>query len=175
MKQYVKALDKSERCFDYICSSFPGLSIEKKKSVVFDGPQIIQLLRDKSFVSSVNPIEARTWMAFANVFKDFLGNKKADNYKEMTAELLSSFQDLGCNMSIKVHYPKSHLDSYPENLGSVSDEQGERFHHDIKVIKCRYQGRSDIHMMADYCWSLIRHKPQAPHKRKALKLRFASK
>ena len=76
-------------------------------------------------------------------------------------------------MSIKVHYFKSHLDSFSENLGSVSDEQGERFHQDIKVMECYYQGRWDIHMIADYCWSLVRDKPQAPHKRKALKRQFA--
>ena len=59
MKQFVKALDKSERCFDNICSAFTILSIEKKKSGAFDGPQIRQLLRDTSFISSANPIEAR--------------------------------------------------------------------------------------------------------------------
>ena len=173
MKQFVKALDKSGRCFDYICSAFPGLSIEKKKAGVFDGPQIRQLLRDASFTSSMSPVEARAWKGFSNVVKDFLGNKKADNYKELVSELLSSFQHLGCNMSIKVHYLKSHLDSFPENLGSVSDEQGERFHQDIKVMECRYQGRWDTHMMADYCWSLVRHRPQALYKRKALKRQFA--
>ena len=98
----------------------------------------------------MNPIEARAWMAFTNVVKDFLGNKKADDYKELAAELLSSFQDLGCNMSIKVHYLKSYVDSFPQNLGSVSDEQGERFHQDIKVMECRCQVRCNIYMMADY-------------------------
>ena len=81
MIQFVKALDKSERCFDYICSGFSGLSIEKKQSGKFDGPQIRQLLRDTSFVSSMNPIEARAWMAFTIVVKDFLRNKKTHNYK----------------------------------------------------------------------------------------------
>ena len=94
-------------------------------------------------------------MAFTNVVKDFLGNKKPHNYKELVAELLSIFQDVGCNMSIKIHYLKSHLDSFPENLGSVSDEQGERFNQDIKVRKCRYQRRWDKHMMADYCWRFV--------------------
>ena len=102
MKQFLKVLDKSERCFDYICFEFSGLSIEKKKSGVFDGPHIRQLLRDTSFVSSMNPIEARAWMAFTNVIKDFLANKKTDNCKELMAELLSSFQDWGCIMRIKV-------------------------------------------------------------------------
>ena len=56
----------------------------------------------------------------------------------------------------------------------MSREQGERFHQDIKIMNCRYQGRWDIHMMADYCWSLVKQKPQASHKLKALKQQFAS-
>ena len=59
MKQFVKSLDKSERCFDYIRSAFPGLSVEKKKSGVFDDPQTRQLLQDTSFVPLMNTIEAR--------------------------------------------------------------------------------------------------------------------
>ncbi|GBP38254.1 hypothetical protein EVAR_18134_1 [Eumeta japonica] len=35
-------------------------------------------------------------------------------------------------MGIKLHYLHSHLDHYPENLGDLSEEQGERFHQDIK-------------------------------------------
>ena len=101
MKQFIKALDKSEKCFDYICFAFSGLSVKKKKIGVLDGPQIRQLLRDTSFVSLINHTEARTWMAFTNVIKNFLGNEKADNYKKLAAELLSSFQYLGCNMSIR--------------------------------------------------------------------------
>lgn len=55
-------------------------------------------------------------------------------------------------MSIKVHYLHSHLDSYPESLGDVSEEQCERFLQDLKITEDRYHGRWDIHMMADYCW-----------------------
>ena len=59
-------------------------------------------------------------------------------------------------MSIKLHYINSHLDQFPENLGDVSEEQGERFHQDLKTIEDRYQGRWDIHLMADYCWGIKR-------------------
>ena len=77
-------------------------------------------------------------------------------------------------MSIKIHYLFSHLDRFPENLWELSEEQGERFHQDIKVMEERYQGRWDTHMMADYCWNLQRHNPFAPHTRKSYKRRFAS-
>ena len=55
-------------------------------------------------------------------------------------ELLSSFQDLECRMRIKVRFLKSHLDTFPENLGYLSDEQGECLHKDIKVMERRYEG-----------------------------------
>ena len=74
----------------------------------------LDLLRDTSFVFSMYHSEARAWMTFRNVVKDFLRNKKTDNYKELVAELLSTFEDLGCSMSIKVQYLKSHLDSFLE-------------------------------------------------------------
>ncbi|KAK8391742.1 hypothetical protein O3P69_017339 [Scylla paramamosain] len=35
------------------------------------------------------------------------------------------------------------MDRFPENLGSMSDEQGERFHQDIKEMETWYQGRYD--------------------------------
>ena len=78
--------------------------------------------------------------------KNFLGNRKLSNYKELVKELIRSFQALSCNMSIKLHFLSSRSQSFPANLGDVSDVQGERFHQDIKVMD---QGRWDIHMMAD--------------------------
>ena len=167
MKQFVKSLDKSGKCFDYICSACPGLSYEKKKAGIFDGPQIRKLLKDPSFITSMSTVEQRAWSAFKETVKNFLGNHKAENYKEIIKELMSSFRKLGCNMSIKVHYLHSHLDKFPENLGDVSEEQGERFHQHIKVMEERYQGRWDCIMMADYCWSLKRDLPDAVYARKS--------
>ena len=46
-------------------------------------------------------------------------------------------------MSIKMHYLFSHIDRFPENLGAMSDEQGERFHQDIKKWK---PGTKDVGM-----------------------------
>jgi len=40
MKQFVKALNKDGNCFEYICTEFPGSTIEKLKAGIFDGPQI---------------------------------------------------------------------------------------------------------------------------------------
>jgi len=43
------------------------------------------------------------------------------------AKLLSTLEDLGAKMSIKLHFLYSHLDRFPENLGDLSDEQGGGF------------------------------------------------
>ena len=43
-------------------------------------------------------------------------------------------------MSIKVDFLFSQLVRFPDDRGDVSDEQGERFHQDIKVAEEQYQG-----------------------------------
>ena len=50
-------------------------------------------------------------------------------------ELLSSMQGAQCSMSIKLHFLKNHLKYFPENLGDISEEQGESFHQDIRVME----------------------------------------
>ena len=100
--------------------------------------------------------EEWAWRAFVDVVHNFLGNKRADDYEEVVLRLLGSYQQLGCNMSIKIHFLFSHLDQFPDNLGDHSDEQGERFHQDLKVMEDRYKERWDSSMLADHCWSITR-------------------
>jgi hypothetical protein len=68
-------------------------------------------------------------------------------------------------MSLKLHFLASHLYYFPPNLGAVSEEQGERFHQELKDVERRYQGRRDVNMMADYCWSIARDDPSREHSR----------
>ena len=84
-------------------------------------------------------VEARAWKAFFKMVHNFLGNKRDDNYIDLVEELLLSLQDLGCRMGIKVHYLHSHLSEFSANLGDVSEEQGDRFHQDVKVMEERYR------------------------------------
>ena len=165
MKQFVKALDKEGQCFKYLRESFPSLSDEKVKQGVFDGPDVRKMVKDNQFVETMTYVERRAWNGFMNVIKNFLGNNKSANYVQIVEELLDAYKDLKCNMSIKVHFLFSHLDEFPENLGAYNDEQGERFHQDIKTMETRYQGRWDVNMMADYCWNLKRDCPNSVHKR----------
>lgn len=156
MKQFVKALDKSGACFGYLVDKFPKLSEAKLKEGVFDGPQIRTMFRDTAFTSKMNRKEKDAWQSFKAVAQNFLGNRKSPDYKQIVSKMISDFHKLKCNMNLKLHFLDSHLDKFPENLGDFSEEQGERFHQDIKVMETRYQGRWDVNMMADYCWTLKR-------------------
>lgn len=49
--------------------------------------------------------------------------------------MLNSFQILGCHMSFKVHYLQSYVEKFPSILADFGEEQGERFHHDIKIME----------------------------------------
>jgi len=72
--------------------------------------------------------------------KEFLGKKRANCYQDIVKQMLTNFQTFGARMSIKLHYLFSHLVRFPDNLGEVSEEQGERFHQAIKTMETRYQG-----------------------------------
>jgi hypothetical protein len=74
---------------------------------------------------------------------------------------------MGVNMSLKIHFLHSHLDFFPENLGSTSDEQGERFHHDVKFFGDRHKGFWDESMLGDYCWSVIRDSAAENYKKQS--------
>ena len=75
-------------------------------------------------------------------------------------------------MSIKLHFLHSHLSRFPENLGDMSDKQGEHFHQDINGMEVCYQGHWDATMLADYCWSIKRDDARASHSRKLVKCQF---
>ena len=104
MKEFVKALEKDGNCFYYICMKFSGLTIEKLKAGIFDGPQVRKLMNDANFCNFMNPAELSALTAFINVVKFFLGKTKAPNYKELVETLVTSLHQLGENISIKLHF-----------------------------------------------------------------------
>ncbi|UYV81741.1 hypothetical protein LAZ67_20002178 [Cordylochernes scorpioides] len=152
---------ENARGFAYLKQKFSSLSEAKIKEGIFVGPQIRELQQDGNFQNSLNEVEAAAWNSFRNVCKNFLGSVKVENYRDIVNDLLLSYKALGCNMSLKIHFLHSHLDFFPDNLGAVSDEHGERFHQDISSMEKRYQGKWSPVMLADYCWNLKRDLPQA--------------
>ena len=80
--------------------------------------------------------EKAAWQYFEKFSNGFLGN-----FKELVQDLVDSYEQLECNMSLKMHFLFSHLDIFPLNCGGVSDEHGERFHQDISVMEHMYKGK----------------------------------
>jgi len=83
--------------------------------------------------------------------------------------MLTSYKAMGCNKS--TFWSPTWI-FFPEKLGEVSDEHGERFHQDILAMEKRYQGKWTSSMLADYCWTLKRNVPQANYLRKSEASRF---
>jgi hypothetical protein len=84
-------------------------------------------MKDKDFVRLLNTAEQEAWQTIIWTCENFLGNNKALTYKDGIQNLLNAYNKLGCRMSLKIHFLHSHLDFFPENLGAVSDGQGERW------------------------------------------------
>jgi len=139
------------------------------KEGIFIGPQIRYLIKDEYFDRLLQGDEKADWDSFKFVVKEFLGNRRAQNYEELVNNLLQSYQQLGCNMSLKIHFLHSHLVFFPENCGAASDEQGERFDQHISSMEKRYQGNWNCAMLADCCWTLARDVPTMEYKRQVKK------
>ena len=173
MKTFVKTMSKvNSEGFQYLSRKFPKISAAKLKEGVFVGPEIREVLNDTNFQKTLCPLELKAWMAFKWLCENFLGNNKSPMYKDGVKNLLNAYEEMKCRMSLKIHFLHSHLDFFPKNLGSVSDEQGERFHQDIQTMENRYQGFWNESMMADYCWMLYRDIPGKTYKRKSHSQRF---
>ena len=171
-KQFVRALNQQGETFGFICSLFPKLSDAKLKAGIFNGPQIRQMLNCTDLEAVMTEPEQKAWKSFRDVVKGFLGNTKCENYQELVSDLITNFGNMGCNMSIKMHFLHSHLDYFPSNLGDVSEEHGERFHQDISTMEKRYSGKWNERMMGDYVWNIIRDSSSAHHSRKTKSIKF---
>ena len=86
------------------------------KEGIFVGPQIRDIIKDEYFDKLLQGDEKAAWDSFKFVVKVFLGNRRAQNCGELVNNRLQSYQKLGCNMSLKIHYLHSHLDFFPGEL-----------------------------------------------------------
>ena len=161
-------MNQEEAAFIYLREKFPRLSEAKLKEGIFNGPQIRDLIKDKLLQGD----EKAAWDSFKLVVKGFLGNRRAKNYEEFVNNLLQSYQKLGCNISLKIHFLHSRLDFFPENPGAVSDEHEENFQQDISSMEKRYQMKWNCAMLADYCWTLARDAHTMEYKRQAKRKKY---
>ena len=156
IKQFVKKLNPESDAFKHIQELFPKLSEAKVKAGIFVGPQVKRLMKSDSFSEKLSAVERRAWKSFVSVVEGFLGNHKADNFRNIVEELVDAYEKMGCRMSLKLHVLHSHIDEFKDNMGDYSEEQGERFHQDVKSFEERYKGQYNENMMGDYIWNLAR-------------------
>ena len=83
MKNFVKAMDRNGTTFLYLQQKFLPLSDTKIRECVFTGPDIRSFLCDEVFERVITGDEQRAWHAFWEVITGFLGNRRADNYKDL--------------------------------------------------------------------------------------------
>ena len=67
--------------------------------------------------------------------EDFIGNHKIPNFQDIVEELVNAYEKMGCRMSLKLHILHSRIDGLKDNLGDYTEEQGERFHQDVKSFE----------------------------------------
>ena len=125
------------------------------------------------FVKTLNETELAERKSFKQVCLNFLGLHKSNDFEDVVANLLHNYHKMGCKMSLKVHFLHSHLPFFHKNLEAVSDEHGERFHQGIAVIEKRFKGKWLIGMLAEYCLSLKRDKPEQEQKKDDVELLFS--
>ena len=90
--------------FGYLKSKFQKLSKAKIKERIFIGAQIRELMQDLEFDECSRNEERKDWLSVKNVIRNFLGNHKSKDYKRYVNKMLTQFQGLNVNMSLKIHF-----------------------------------------------------------------------
>ena len=129
-------------------------------------------MASQEFSNLLSRVEKEAWNSFKAVVDNFFGNYKAENHVQLITDLVTNFAAMGCKMSLKLHMLASHLNKFKSNMGAYSEEQGERFHQDIKNFERRFQGQYNENMMGDYIWNLIRESEQDHHRKSRKSVHF---
>ena len=75
-------------------------------------------MNDK-LLENLNPSEKKAWNQFCLVVKNFLGNCSHLHRLALSRIFLSSYENLGARMSLKIHFLHSHLDFFPPDMGEI--------------------------------------------------------
>jgi hypothetical protein len=98
----------------------------------------------------------------------FLGNHKAENYRDMVADLVQCYKAMGCNMSLKVNFLDSRLEKIWGQWAMSTESDVTRTFPPFQNGTRHVQSS----MQADYCWTLRRDVAQAKYSRKLFIVTF---
>ena len=141
-------MNRHGKDFEHLQETFPKLGDAKLKDGIFIRPQISEIINDL-IVHLLTENEKSARLTFTAGCLNFLGNVRAENYKELVENLLYACQTMWCNV-IEDPFFTFPL-GLPPNLGAVTDKHGERFHQNISTMEERYAGKQSQNMLADCC------------------------
>lgn len=121
---------------------------------MLNGPDIRRLMRDEQFENALPEEEEIAWDNLKAVIAGVLGNHREDNWRILVENMLQSFDNIGVNMSLKVHFMHHHQDEFANQMPCESDEHGERFHQISAQLEHWYSGKKINSLLADLCWNL---------------------
>jgi hypothetical protein len=76
----------------YFTNTFPRISDAKFREGVFAGPQIGELIEDGKFEDQLSEVERTAWKSRKIVTTKFVGNYKAEKYRDMVADLVQPYK-----------------------------------------------------------------------------------
>lgn len=164
---FKKIFQKNSAVRNVLHNIFPTLSQAKMKAGVYDGPQIRKIFENKDLPKALKTEEYHAFSCLKEVSENFLGNERAPNYRQLIKDMMKSYEKLDINITIKMHSLICHLDLFKNSCGAFSDEQGERFHQDLKTNEDEYAGKNMARALGRYCWKLIRETDPNIHKRQS--------
>lgn len=134
-------------------------SVEQKSRVYWLVHKSVSFLRDEEF-NHIQSIKKAAW-------------NFSDSWQQICSEILKLtitwgwfYQKLGCKLYFSRYIFSIHTwIFFPANYGAVSNEHGERFHHDISAMEECCQG--SLTMLANYCWTVTKGAPEDESMRKA--------
>ena len=128
MKNFVKGMDKTSRGFEYVRNKFPNVSDTKIKEGIFIGPQIRELMQDKQFDEDLNDTERNAWLSFKRILQGLLRKSQSNEISGCCAGSVDFAQRYGLECESENPLSGVSIGFFPENLGEISDEHGERSH-----------------------------------------------
>ena len=101
---------------------------------IFVEPQIHAVINDDLFEHPLSETEKSVWLKFNEVPLNFLGNIKAEKYKELDEDLLNAYQTMGRNMSFEDSFLTFQLGLLPFEIGGSEQQIWGMFQQDFVCL-----------------------------------------
>ena len=171
----IRLVEKNKDAFVFLCEFFYDLTPYKIKNGEFTGPHIHKLMDHQPFENYLNFEQNEAWQSFKDVVDNYLGNHKSDQFHQMVERLLIDYRQMGCLMSIKVHFLMCHLDFFPDNLGDFSDKRTNAS--SLRSFEINFKSNWDINVLCDYMWFTLKEcdepRPRNDNERRYFVLSFS--